>query len=66
MKEKIRKEKEKQQQKVRDEVQIALDEKDDQKITVLGSKRSSELGLMDRYAPKIDLETSVDTRRKTK
>lgn len=65
MKEKIRKEKEKQQQEVRDEVQIALDEEDDENITVIRSKRSSKLGPMDRYASKIDLETSVDTRRKT-
>lgn len=65
MKEKIRKEKEKQQQEVRDEVQIALNEEDDENITIIGSKRSSKLGPMDRYASKIDLETSVDTRRKT-
>lgn len=32
----------------------------------LGSKRPHELGPMDRYASKIDPETSIDTRKKTR
>lgn len=48
---------------VRDEVQLTLDEEDDDMASI-SSKRSRELGPMDRFTSKNDPETSIDTRRR--
>lgn len=62
-----KREKQKQQTEVRDEVQLTLDEdiEEDEDLASIGSKRPRKLGPMDRYRSTIDPETSLETRRKT-